>query len=205
MKDFNKVFNIGFYKAGTCSLTEALNLLSIKSIHYNCNKKSIHETMGHNKENNNKLLTGLEEFRGFSDFNGRRYYKKLDKQYPNSKFILTVRDMDSWIKSRKKHSKLYLNERKKINKTKEKKKKEKIIRNTKQYFKDKPENLLIINIPAGDGWEKLCPFLGVEIPDVPFPHANKTSIKMVERILGRIGIFLNKYFLRLYLSLKEKK
>ena len=33
---------------------------------------------------------------------------------------------------------------------------------------------LKINIcDDGDGWEKICPFLNVPIPDIPFPHLNK--------------------------------
>lgn len=35
------------------------------------------------------------------------------------------------------------------------------------------EKLLIMNICNGDGWEKLCPFLNREIPNIPFPHENK--------------------------------
>jgi len=32
------------------------------------------------------------------------------------------------------------------------------------------DRLLVMNILDGDGWEKLCPFLGVDIPPVDFPH-----------------------------------
>ena len=28
---------------------------------------------------------------------------------------------------------------------------------------------------ASDGWEKLCPFLGVKTPDVPYPFMNTTE------------------------------
>jgi hypothetical protein len=31
------------------------------------------------------------------------HYKELDKEYPNSKFILNVRDVEDWIKSRLNH------------------------------------------------------------------------------------------------------
>jgi Sulfotransferase domain len=31
---------------------------------------------------------------------------------------------------------------------------------------------LVMDIAAGDDWEKLCPFLGLPIPEVGFPHAN---------------------------------
>jgi Sulfotransferase domain len=36
-----------------------------------------------------------------------------------------------------------------------------------------PHRLLVMNIIGGDGWEVLCPFLGVPIPSVPFPHENR--------------------------------
>lgn len=36
-----------------------------------------------------------------------------------------------------------------------------------------PQQLLVMNIIQGDGWETLCPFLHMPIPDVPFPHENK--------------------------------
>jgi hypothetical protein len=35
--------------------------------------------------------------------------------------------------------------------------------------------LLVMNIIAGDGWELLCPFLGVPIPSEPFPHEHKLA------------------------------
>jgi hypothetical protein len=35
------------------------------------------------------------------------------------------------------------------------------------------ERLLVMNITAGDGWEKLCGFLGVPVPDAPFPHLHR--------------------------------
>jgi hypothetical protein len=35
------------------------------------------------------------------------------------------------------------------------------------------ERLLVMNISEGDGWDKLCPFLGVPVPPVEFPHANR--------------------------------
>ena len=39
-----------------------------------------------------------------------------------------------------------------------------------------PDDLLVFDLPKGDGWEKLCGFLGHEVPDKPFPHANKASL-----------------------------
>jgi hypothetical protein len=35
-----------------------------------------------------------------------------------------------------------------------------------------PERLLVMT--PEDGWEKLCPFLGVPVPETPYPHTNTT-------------------------------
>ena len=43
----------------------------------------------------------------------------------------------------------------------------------KNYFSERPEDFLVIDFTKGEGWEKLCSFLGVEIPSEPIPHANK--------------------------------
>lgn len=51
----------------------------------------------------------------------------------------------------------------------------------RDYFAGRPEDLLIMDICAGDGWEKLCPFLGFEIPETPFPHLNTRA----EKVQGR--------------------
>jgi hypothetical protein len=32
--------------------------------------------------------------------------------------------------------------------------------------------LLVMDVTAGEGWDRLCPFLGVPVPATPFPHAN---------------------------------
>ncbi|MEJ7753802.1 MAG: sulfotransferase, partial [Candidatus Limnocylindrales bacterium] len=46
-----------------------------------------------------------------------------------------------------------------------------------QHFRDRPEALLVMRITAGDGWERLCPFLGQAVPDMPFPHVNAAAVR----------------------------
>lgn len=46
-----------------------------------------------------------------------------------------------------------------------------------EYFKNRPQDLLVIDITKGDGWEKLCPFLNKDIPDVPFPKSNTAEMR----------------------------
>ncbi len=48
-------------------------------------------------------------------------------------------------------------------------------KNAQEYFKNRPQDFLIMDIAAGDGWEKLCPFLKIDsIPATPFPHKSPT-------------------------------
>ncbi|WP_017305649.1 sulfotransferase [Spirulina subsalsa] len=49
-------------------------------------------------------------------------------------------------------------------------------KNTLDYFCDRPDSLLVLNIGAGEGWDKLCPFLGLDPLDQPFPYIKKQSL-----------------------------
>ena len=56
----------------------------------------------------------------------------------------------------------------------------------REYFKDRPQHLLIMDLTAGDGWQALCDFLGHEAPDKPFPRANTAESRRAEPMLKRI-------------------
>jgi Sulfotransferase domain len=47
-----------------------------------------------------------------------------------------------------------------------------------------PERLLVYDVK--EGWAPLCDFLGVEVPDQPFPHLNDTK-EMRRRLLGLVA------------------
>jgi hypothetical protein len=48
-----------------------------------------------------------------------------------------------------------------------------------------PERLLVFDVRGG--WGPLCDFLGVEVPDKPFPHLNETR-KMRRRLMGLVAL-----------------
>jgi hypothetical protein len=48
-------------------------------------------------------------------------------------------------------------------------------KNVLEYFKNRPDDLLIIDICAGQGWEKLCPFLDKPLPQYPFPEIQERA------------------------------
>ena len=183
------VFNIGFNKSGSTSLTIALNILGIPTLHYDYraqqNSMRLHCFLLKNKENNQRLFYGLDDtYRGFSDFRGERYFRELYAQYPNSKFILTIRPLEDWLRS----TEISLSDpRKNLERIRNKirielyneKKYIKYYRNYKKqirkFFKDKPDQFLELRICEGEGWPELCSFLNLDRPNVDFPRENITD------------------------------
>ena len=41
-----------------------------------------------------------------------------------------------------------------------------------KYFEKKSKDILILDIINGEGYEKLCPFLGRKVLNKKFPHQN---------------------------------
>ena len=172
-----KVFGIGFHKTGTSSLGSALELLGYTVC--GCKPqliKSLRE---------GDLTPSLEmarHFGAFQDFPWPILFRELDQAFPGSQFILTVRDEKSWLRSNLNHfgsrpretlkwiygayhpkdnEQLYLDRYRQHN------------REVLDYFEDRKDDLLILDLQTGHGWEELCPFLGVPIPDESFPHKQK--------------------------------
>jgi hypothetical protein len=88
-----KIFGIGLSRTGTKSLTLALNMIGFKVAHYPDDEITLKELMA-GKYN----FSLLKDFDGITDITVAPYYAQLDKLFPDSKFILTVRDKDSWLK-----------------------------------------------------------------------------------------------------------
>jgi hypothetical protein len=50
-------------------------------------------------------------------------------------------------------------------------------RAVKDHFAGREEDLLILNVCGGDGWNKLCSFLNKPVPSKSFPKSNVTAEK----------------------------
>ena len=50
------------------------------------------------------------------------------------------------------------------------------------------EKLLIFSVK--EGWEPLCKFLDVPIPDGPFPNTNDTKMMKQRMMIGKIAAYL---------------
>jgi len=180
-----KVFGIGMPKTATSSLHTALELLGMKSIHFPHDKKTVQEL-----EAGNYKLSLLDKYDAICDVPVPAIFAQLDKYWPDSKFILTVRDIDKWLDSCKhapfnaanaipKHDHFRYFYRTMLYGTIafNRERFEWVYnRHTKQVIEhfsgEKAKQLLVLDITNGDGWEKLCEFLKVTAPDVEFPHSN---------------------------------
>lgn len=198
----NKIFGIGFQKTGTTSLKNALEILG-------------YQVTGPNEVGNPEITENVysiveslvPQFDAFQDNPWPIFYKELDVKYPNSKFILTLRDSKSWIKSMVKHfgqrhhpmmKWIYGVGFPEGNEVTYIKRFEDHNKNVQKYFQHRPEDLLILNLIEGDGWEKLCSFLEVDTPNFPFPHANKAIDREKAKSRWRIPFRKIKQLIRLY-------
>ena len=98
-KNFNKVFCIGYNKTGTTTLETLLRLYGYRLP--NQIDQEIRLTKTVHNTNYNELLQFCSKFDAFQDmpFSQGLTFAVVDALFPNSKFILTERDADSWFNS----------------------------------------------------------------------------------------------------------
>tara|TARA_R100001143_G_C3292587_1_gene101876 strand:- start:3 stop:572 length:570 start_codon:yes stop_codon:yes gene_type:complete len=177
-QQINKIFGIGLSRTGTSSLYEALTILGIDTTHYPTNYKQI-ET--HKAAVDGTIAVG---------------YRYLDAMFPDSKFIFTDRDWYDWNKSIEAFFKINVNVISELHDGKVLDLTDKVnmaLYNAttynesfmqayrdhkfgiKRWFKERKDDLLTINICKGEGWVKLCPFLGCDIPNIEFPKSNSKN------------------------------
>ena len=172
----NKVFGIGLSKTGTSSLNNALCLLGIPSIHFP------------------RTIEQVGKFDGATDISIAIAYKELDSLYPGSKFILTIREPFSWLRSYQAHKQKVMTEcngriaqwikqlsiqlygQWECDPTLCLSAYNRHLNSVMEHFRCRESDLLILNICDGQGWQELCPFLGCDVPNLTFPHDNKKSV-----------------------------
>lgn len=195
-----KVFGIGLNKTGTTSLHEALKVLGIRSLHSSAECTEIAREVLAGREP--RLLRRYEAF-----LDGRLYeaYQELAERFPDARFVLTTRDKEAWMLSRINH--VLFNRVsgespwREIATRQWSDEWDAHHRKVKAFFERPCEDrgishgrgrrpaigsgggskdssrCLTIDVCAGEGWEKLCPFLNKPIPERPFPRANQTKWK----------------------------
>jgi hypothetical protein len=174
-----KVFGVGLSRTGTTSLAAALERLGYRTIQYPHPERTLADD-----------FSEIDRYDAATDAPVAECFPKLDARYPGSRFILTVRDADDWLRSvearwrrvgdpgdfhashrelrrrllgsidfdERRVRRAFLQHRRRV----------------EAYFADRPGDLLVLDIPGGQGWRELAGFLGGPAPDGPFPALNAT-------------------------------
>lgn len=184
-----RIFGIGMHKTATTSLHHALLMLGYDSAHWNSAHwaKAIWMEM---RENGTSPT--LERSYAVCDLPIPLLFRELDKGYPGSRFILTLREEGEWLESVRGHwsgenrfrkewdsdpfshmvhkalygrrdfdAETFLNRYRQHN------------AEVLEYFKDRPGDLLVMDMNKGAGWYELCGFLNQPVLGKPYPRRFK--------------------------------
>lgn len=119
------VFQIGFNKSATTSLSELFRNSGYKAVHGGGRRwrlaghpsfqgVNIHRIVHENIQAGRRPIEGFEQFDAFFDmeqtrrsemFHNYLHFDAFAQAYPKAKFILNFRDLEAWIKSRMTHAK----------------------------------------------------------------------------------------------------
>lgn len=182
-----KVFGIGFHKTGTTTLGRALELLGYNVCH---GAAPVRHALGHRRmiellsdSNVDEILEVAERYDAFEDNPWFVLYRELDAHFPGSRFILTIRNDDSWLASALRY---YGNSESDLrwwiygvgspvgNESTFLERYRRHNIDVSEYFRDRPRDLLVVDWETGDGWPQLSAFLDRPAPDIAFPHVNRS-------------------------------
>lgn len=184
-----RVFCVGMNKTGTSTMRHCFEILDLVPI-ASPSTRSVHDRAAikkfHSDHDYQELIEVARNYKAFEDrpWNMWEAYRHLDQHFPDSLFILTVRNTETWwtsIENWVASIKPHMLDRYKTHLRCNDFDKDAMIESYQRhntevidYFHG-TEKLLVMNFEKGDGWEKLCKFLDKPIPKYPFPHANQQN------------------------------
>jgi len=199
-KETPKIFGVGLSKTGTSSLGQALELLGLNNIHHDrAFVPFIYDDQDWTHQNRSfeDLAHRLNSYDAAEDLPTAAYYEQLLQAFPDSYFILTIREVDGWYDSFEAHHHRMIKKwggslpfriqalHKKVYGSVEPDRvlwKQHFTAHNRRVIETIPEKqLLVLDIvDKQEGWSQLCSFLNINIgPCVPtlrkrpFPHVNQ--------------------------------
>ena len=185
--EVHKVLCIGWHKTGTSSLGVALIELGYTVVGA---RLDLEEPL--RAGNVGAVMDVARQFDAVQDVPWAVLFRDLDREFPGAKFVFTDREDAAWLRSAQRHfgdkhismhewiygegacvgnEDVYLARFRRHR------------HEVREYFAERRNDLLELNFAAGDGWDALCEFLGKEIPNKPWPHANKGRHSLNQREL----------------------
>ena len=197
-----KVVGAGFGRTGTLSLKVALERLGVGPCYHMAEvfPRPQHVAMWHRLAFEHQIDWD-ELFCGFHatvDWPSARWWREIAAHYPDAKVLLSVRDPEAWYKSMSDTIYQPLKEpapdgapeivrlqsemvRKAIlaetfdNRFEDKAHALDVFKRHSQEVRDTVDPARLLTFDVREGWEPLCRFLEVPIPDEPFPRLNDTA------------------------------
>lgn len=175
-----EIFGIGLSKTGTTSLYAALGILGFRSGTYRHMK-----ALGLEDWFKGDFSTDyLGDYDAVTDLPIGSFYPQLFHRYPGSKFVLTVREKNAWMKSCQpwhgqlpdaddefaRSTRLATYGSEAYNAVRFEFVYQAHMTNVKWFFRKNLNSILVLDVIGGQGWEALCPFLGLNEPEVEFPN-----------------------------------
>ena len=200
-----RMIGAGLGRTGTMSLKRAMDILGFGPCYHMYEVINNPQAIAFWKRAGEGDLGDLAEiFSGYNstcDWPSARWYREQAELWPDAKVVLTVRDPDAWFRSTQK---TIFAERSGSDVNSDgfnamikavifqalgdgRHDRDKAVAFFERHNAEvkrviPPERLLVYE--TGQGWESLCAFLGVPVPDEPFPLTN-TSEEFVARIEAR--------------------
>jgi hypothetical protein len=187
---------VGFHRTGTSSLRAALERLGYRV----CGSVGTEESEIATRARDIAFRL-LDRYDAFEDNPWPILFRELDERCPGSRFILTTRPSDAWLRSVSRffgakttpmREWIYGAGSPLGNETRYVERFERHNREVLDYFRDRPGDLLVLRITEGEGWRELCEFLGHAVPRDPFPHmvpSKAPDDRMPQRPRGLRGLW----------------
>ena len=176
-----RVFGIGLNKTGTSSLHEALTILGYRSLHWG-GPPVDGWWSGPGRRATPALPTSTRTSTPSpTSSRSTGNFELVDQQYPGSRFVLTVRPVEEWLESRRRHV-----ERNRVRKAAGeydgvflevdldgwRAEFDDHCAAVRSYFASRTD-YLEIDLTERPSWTPLCELVGEPVPDQPYPWANR--------------------------------
>lgn len=193
-----KVIGAGLGRTGTNSFRLAMNMLGFDKCHHMFevreNPDQAHVFLAASRGEEVNWDTLFNGFQSTCDWPSCHFWRELSTHYPEAKIVLTLRDAESWYNSM--NQTIFQHMREMMNgpinpigemvaevvyrqafngNIDDKDHAIDVYERHNQSVREAipPERLL--EFKPSDGWEPLCKFLGVAVPNSPYPKTNSTE------------------------------
>ena len=195
-----QIIGAGFGRTGTNSLKLALGRLGFGPCHH---MFEVRDNPGQlpnwEAAARGETVDWDDVFHGYRsqvDWPGARYWRELVQHFPEAKVILSVRDPDAWfdsvqatiapfIAARGTHASPHANAIAEMayqaivaqlfdDRMSERDHATRVFREHVAQVQSEIPAERLLTFDLRDGWQPLCEFLGVEVPEIPFPRTNSS-------------------------------